>query len=118
LNNEEPIMPADIQAHLPLTPLTLAILLAVADGPLHGYAVLKALESQGGPALVAGAGSLYAALDRLEEEALLSSVVDDEDSRRRRRFALTPLGRQVASAELSRLEGVLHEGRQVFPESA
>ena len=111
-------MASDAEAHLPLTPLTLAVLLAVADGPLHGYAVLKALEAQAGPALVAGAGSLYAALDRLEEEALLASEIDGQDPRRRRRFSLTALGRRVARAELSRLESVLHGGRQVLPETA
>ena len=111
-------MTPDADAHLPLTPLTLAVLLAVADGPLHGYAVLKALEARSGPSLVAGAGSLYAALDRLEEEALLASEIDNQDSRRRRRFALTALGRQVARAELSRLEGILGEGRQILPENA
>jgi PadR family transcriptional regulator len=97
---------------VPLTPLSLGILLTVAEGPLHGYAVMKAVEARGGPRLVAGAGSLYAALDRMVEQGLLESTEDEADPRRRRRFALTASGREAARGELRRLAALVQEGRE------
>ena len=102
----------DPRDHLPLTPLTLAVLVAVADEPLHGYAVLKALEARPGPRLVGGAGSLYAALQRMVDAGLLAERAGGgEDPRRGRAFALTTLGREVARAEMGRLQGELRAGR-------
>ena len=111
----------DPRDHLPLTPLTLAVLVAVADGPLHGYAVLKALEARPGPRLGGGAGSLYAALQRMADEGLLVEREDaGDDARRRRAFGLTPFGREVARAEMGRLQGELSAGRahDLLPEGA
>ena len=49
----------------PLTPVVLHVLLALADGPLHGYAVMKRVEEDSGIAM--GPGTVYGALQRLEE---------------------------------------------------
>jgi DNA-binding PadR family transcriptional regulator len=98
---------------LPLTPLSLAILLAVADAPLHGYAILKALEARPGPLLTRGAGSLYAALERMLEDGLLAEIeAGGDDPRRRRAFALTTFGRAVAQSEMRRLQDELRAGRE------
>lgn len=94
--------------HLPLSSLSFAILLALADGGRHGYAIMKEigrLEGRRPP----GAGSLYAALDRLLEQGLIENAaapVDERDSRRRY-YALTGLGREVARAESRRLVHLL-----------
>src|SRR4051812_45631759 len=93
----------------PMTPLSLAILMAVADSPQHGYAIMKQLEQRPGARLVAGAGSLYAALDRMAEEGLLGAREDYEDARRRRVFHLTRRGRQAAQEELARMSHLLAE---------
>lgn len=106
---------------LPLTPLTLAVLLTLADGPRHGYGVLRALEDRPGPRLVGGAGSLYAALQRMTDEGLLADAPDEGgDGRRGRAFRLTPWGRAVARAELARLQGELRAGaaRDLLPEGS
>jgi len=95
---------------LPLTALTLAVLMAVAEGAKHGYAIMKELESAGGPGLIAGAGSLYAALDRMLGEGLLEALTD-EPGTRRRSFAVTSLGRRVMAAELRRLDAIVRLGR-------
>ena len=50
----------DPEQFLPLTPLSLAILLALADGARHGYAILRELEKQSDGRVVPGAGTLYA----------------------------------------------------------
>ena len=52
----------DIERLLPLTRLSLAILLGLADGARHGYAIMKEVERQTDGQLTPGAGSLYAAL--------------------------------------------------------
>lgn len=103
----------------PLTPLSLAILIAVAERPLHGYAILTALESKSQPRLVAGAGSLYAALDRMTDDGLLAMKPDLGDPRRKSCFAITPLGRRMARTELQRMEALVREGRahRLLPEA-
>ena len=100
---------------LPLTPLSLAVLLALADGARHGYAILKELERQAEPRVVTGAGTLSAALERMLGAGLVaeSEGADDDGSGgpRRRYFALTPFGRDVARAELLRMAQLIAVGR-------
>ncbi|MBW3555108.1 MAG: PadR family transcriptional regulator [Gemmatimonadetes bacterium] len=91
---------------LPLTPLTASILLAVAGGARHGYAILKELEERRGAVRVPGAGSLYAALQRMVDEGLLEEAPDlaeESEGPRRRCYALTELGRRVGRLEMARL---------------
>lgn len=89
---------------LPLTPLSLGVLLALANGPRHGYALLKELDRQSGGRLNPGTGTLYAALQRLIDEGLLEETERPagEDARRRY-YGVTDFGREVARAELARL---------------
>ena len=101
---------------LPLTPLSLAVLLALADGARHGYAILKELEGQAEPRVVTGAGTLYAALERMLGAGLVaeSDGAAEEDGSggpRRRYFAITPFGRDVARAELLRMAQLIAVGR-------
>jgi DNA-binding PadR family transcriptional regulator len=103
-------MPATDAAHyLPLTPLWFNVLLAAADGPTHGYAVIKEMEERSGGAVSPGAGTVYVALQRLVQEGLLEEVEegrqDYSDRRVRRHYALTELGREVCRAEAQRLAG-------------
>jgi DNA-binding PadR family transcriptional regulator len=98
---------------LPLTPLSLAILLALADEPRHGYALMKEIELQGGSRLRPGTGTLYTALERMIAEGLLeeSARPRGEDARRRY-YEITSFGREVARAELARLARLVELGRQ------
>lgn len=100
---------------LPLSPIALQVLLAIADGDRHGYAILKEVRRNSGGEIALGASSLYAVLKRLLADGLVEEAgerpdpaLDDE---RRRYFRLTPFGRRVIVAELKRLESVLAEGR-------
>lgn len=96
---------------LPLSPLSLAILLALGEGALHGYGIIKAVEQQSEKRLRPGAGSLYAALDRLAASGLIGEQRAGDDGGARRRFALTAFGRRVALAELRRLERLIDGAR-------
>ncbi|MDG4822645.1 PadR family transcriptional regulator [Asanoa sp. WMMD1127] len=83
---------------------TFFILTALAEQPLHGYGVIRAVSDLSGGRITLRAGTLYAALDRLTEEGLL--VVDREeavDGRLRRYYRLTDDGATALSAEVERL---------------
>jgi len=89
---------------LPLSPLSASILLALGGGPLHGYGLIKELERQSGGRRAPGAGSLYAALQRMVDEGLLEErEPTGGDERRSRAYALSALGRRVARLEVGRM---------------
>ena len=107
---------------LPLTPLSLAILLALAEGDLHGYAIMKQVERQTERQLNVGAGSLYAALQRMRDDALITESPDAPPTgadARRRYYRLTPFGREVARQETLRMARVLAVAREkrIAPEA-
>jgi DNA-binding PadR family transcriptional regulator len=83
---------------VPLTPAVFAILLALADGEKHGYAIM--LEARQHTPM--GPGTLYGSIDRLLAAGLLAETgfTDDE---RRRYYRLSALGHQALSAETTRL---------------
>ena len=100
---------------LPLTPIVLQILLALADGDKHGYAIIKEVRRRTDGEVELGASSLYAVLKRLLSDRLVietderpDPAVDDE---RRRYYRLAPLGRAAMLAELQRLESILLQAR-------
>lgn len=93
---------------LPLSPLSMAILLALADGDRHGYALMQEIQAQTDGALKPGTGSLYAALQRLMGDGLIvESHGEPEADRRRRYYAITREGRDMARAEAQRMLRVL-----------
>jgi DNA-binding PadR family transcriptional regulator len=98
----------------PLTPLTMALLLALVDDDRHGYALIKEVEEQTDGRLRPGTGSLYAALQRLVEEGLISEVVGPrlEGGRTRRTFRITTAGRLRTRAEAERMARVLALARR------
>jgi DNA-binding PadR family transcriptional regulator len=98
-------------SHLPLAPSVFHVLLALADGEKHGYAVMKEIRTRTGGAISLGASTLYGIVKRLVEDGLIEEsserpdpALDDE---RRRYYGLTELGRAVAVAESRRLEATL-----------
>lgn len=93
---------------LPLSPLTMAILLALADGDRHGYALMQEIAEQTEGALTPGTGSLYAGLERLMGEGLIRETEGEPGADRRRRYyGITEAGRAVAQAEAERMLAVL-----------
>jgi DNA-binding PadR family transcriptional regulator len=95
----------------PLTPLSLAILLALLDGELHGYGIMKAVEMQSKGRVKAGAGSLYAALDRLIRDGLIDEREGEREGSQRK-FALNRSGRAAARSEVERLADLVRYARQ------
>ena len=108
------------EASLPLTPLSLNILLALADDDRHGYGILKEVERRTGGKRVPATGTLYLAIQRLEEDGMIAESDNrpeaEADDERRRYYRLTRQGRLVAAAEANRLVdliGLAYEKRLV-----
>lgn len=96
----------------PLTPTVFAILLSLADGDKHGYAMMKdALAPEGGGVRL-GPGTLYGSLDRMMRDGLVAES-DVQDDERRRYYRLTGLGSTVLSTELKRLDAAVASARSI-----
>lgn len=97
--------------HIPLTPRTFHILLALMDGAEHGYAIMKEVEARSDGRVRIGPGTLYEAINRLVGLTLLKEVEGSAaahtDRRRRRFYELTPLGREVMRLEAERLASLV-----------
>lgn len=101
----------------PLTPAVFHILLALADGPRHGYAIMQAAEESSGSTM--GPGTIYGTLERLEAAGLVKEVPGARADRRRL-FALQPAGRvalQDEARRLSRLAALVRAKRLLPRES-
>lgn len=98
------------EPHLPLTPLSMAVLLMVSEEARHGYAIRQELEGRGPDGVPLGTSSLYAALRRLSDEGLIEEVPDPTDARRRS-YRITDEGREVARAEALRMARVAGRAR-------
>ena len=98
---------AKASGELPLPPHVFEILLALSDGPTHGYAIIKEIEAQSRGAVNLSTSSLYATLKKMETAGFV-----EDDGRRartpsggppRKYFRISAFGRQVARLEAIRL---------------
>ena len=90
----------------PLSEATLFILLALADRPRHGYAILQEIETLSVGRVTLSTGTLYGAIKRFLDSGWIRKVADPDGTtaRDRQAYELTKEGRRVAVAEASRLE--------------
>jgi DNA-binding PadR family transcriptional regulator len=99
-------------ALLPLRPEVFEVLAALSGHDLHGYAILKEIESRG---IEMAASLLYRKLRRLLEDELVAEVDDqparEGDDARRRYYRLTQLGREVLEAEARRIVELAESSR-------
>ena len=96
-----------------MTELALQVLLALGDGPSHGYAIGKEVEARSGGRLDPTTGALYQVLRRLTEQGLVQAAAApaaDAGDARRKYFMLTRAGRAAATAELERLDRLVKSG--------
>jgi len=100
---------------IPLSPQVFHILLALADGERHGYAIMQEAESRSGGLVRLGPGTLYGAIRRLLDQGVVEESEErpapDADDARRRYYRLTLLGRRVLAVEAERLAGLVRAVR-------
>jgi len=99
----------------PLTPAVFHILLALADGANHGYAIMREVDALTGGRMRLGPGTLYRSIQRMVVDGLIVELTEqtgaEVDDERRRRYQLTPLGEAVARAEARRLDALVSASR-------
>jgi DNA-binding PadR family transcriptional regulator len=99
----------------PLPAAAFQIMLALSDGELHGYAIMREVEEQSGGRLRLGPGTLYGSIQALLEGKLIEEVdkPGDTDERRERRryYRLTAAGRKRTRSEAEKMADVLRVAR-------
>jgi DNA-binding PadR family transcriptional regulator len=92
---------------------TYLILLALADGPLHGYGVIQAVRDLSAGEVKLGPGTLYGALDRLSVDGLVAVTGEEVvEGRHRRYYALTDDGHRCVAEETARLSALVETARR------
>ena len=105
----------DPNSLLPLTPAVFHVLLALADGERHGYAIMQEVAEHTDGQITMGPGTLYGTIKRLIEARMIAE--SDErpdphlDDERRRYYRLTGLGQRVVQAEARRYEAMVKVAR-------
>jgi DNA-binding PadR family transcriptional regulator len=92
---------------LPLAPAVFHILLSLAEGERHGYALKREIARRTDGKLSMGPGALYGAIGKMLEQGLIEESDDRPDphldDERRRYYRVTAFGRKVALAEAARM---------------
>jgi len=100
----------------PMKPQWFHILLSLAEGDLHGYAIQRAVLDRTDGAMRLWPAMLYRSLATLADEGLIASTevpADDAPDERRRYYSLTPSGRQRLKAEAELMSGWVEAARSV-----
>ena len=101
-----PTKKIDPEELLPLTPAAFHVLLALADGERHGYAVMQEIAEHTEGRMKMGPGTLYGTIKRLLEAGLIEESDErpdaDLDDERRRYYRLSGVGQCVVRAEARR----------------
>ena len=89
-----------------LTPTAFNVLIALADGELHGYAIMQEIDRLTDGAEAVGPTTLYRSIHQMLDLGLLEEVAGrtNGDDERRRYYRITNAGRRAAIAEADRLD--------------
>ena len=97
----------DINAFLPMNAVEFTVLLVLADGASHGYAIVKQIAERTDGQISLLPGNLYAILQRLMAAGLIAHAATPSSNgsdKRRRNYRITAFGRKVAAAEATRMK--------------
>ncbi len=105
-------MQANSLSYLPLTEPTFYILLSLAPGKKHGYAILKDVEALSGGKVSLSTSTLYSALSRLLDQGLIERIADETTNKAgpglpRKAYVLSEIGRRVLKAETNRMQALV-----------
>ena len=101
----------DVTSFLPLPASAMHIIVALADGEKHGYAIMRDVALLSGGTVRMGSGTLYGSIKRMAEQGLIEEAEERPDpaldDQRRRYYRLTELGHRVGAAEHTRLSAIV-----------
>ena len=104
-------MSRDPSSHLPLKPVDLQLLLALAAEERHGYGLVQAIAEATDGLVQLDPGNLYRVIKRLLADGLVAESerrpAPGADGERRRYYRITALGQRVLAAELRRLQALM-----------
>lgn len=106
---------------LPVSEPVFFILLSLASGPKHGYAILKQIETLSGGSLLLSTSTLYGALSRLEEQGYIRRVPAGQQvtpGLPRKVYELTPDGLDLLHGEAERLQQMSRIAQRYLPKPA
>ena len=99
-------------ANLPLTEAVYYILLSLME-PMHGYGIMQNVEALSGGRVRLAAGTLYGAINTLLERGWITALPGARDSRKKE-YQITDLGKEAVAAEITRLQELLKNSRQIM----
>jgi DNA-binding PadR family transcriptional regulator len=99
------------EPHVTIKPNAFHILLSLADGEQHGYAIMQEVLARTDGKLRLWPATLYGSLRKLADDGLIEESAGRGDDIRRRTYRLTPRGRSVLAAEIRRLEDLVRAAR-------
>ena len=86
----------------PLTESIFYILLALRK-PNHGYGIIQEIQKLTNRRIIMGAGTLYGAIQSLEQKGLITIYSEEEESRKKKEYLITDAGKKVFRIECLRL---------------
>lgn len=109
-------------ARATLSPIEFYVLLAVARGPLHGYAIIVETERRTEGRIGLEPGNLYRALRRMRQRGLVAETgrrpAPESGDERRRYYRITALGRRRAADETARMDELVRAARALDLDSS
>lgn len=110
-----PRTPNSVKSLLPLRPPVFHILVVLAEGERHGYAIKQEVEKRTDKVIKLGPGTLYESIQRMLDKGLIEESEErpspQVDQAQRRYYRLSEFGRVVLEAEVARLSAVVDDAR-------
>jgi len=99
----------------PLTETTFYILISLIE-PLHGYGIMQKVLKLSKERIHLAPGTLYGALSNLVDTEMIIPKETQESNPRRKIYHITNLGKELVSYEISRLEEMIINGKNLLEE--
>jgi DNA-binding PadR family transcriptional regulator len=92
----------------PLSESTYLILLALYQGSLHGYGIIKEIERTSEGKYMIAPGTLYGVLKKLESQGLIETVAIEKEKRNKKTYCITNQGKDVLHSEYERYNRMIN----------
>lgn len=106
-------MAKEAKEYLPLTETTFLILCSLKNS-LHGYGIMQKVSETTNGRIVLAPGTLYGALSKLTKDNLISTEEGTSLGDKKKNYKLTALGNEVVNLELSRIDKLLNEAKNLY----